>query len=345
MNNPKLKRYLYVTLLLLTLVLGFTAWMAIGPGTDFTEEVKYVYIPSTRPDKVSVLDQLEKERITRYPAMFTFLADRVGYWTAVKPGRYEIRKGMSTAEMVRLLKSGRQRPLNLIITKLRTGEDFARFAGRQLECDSAELIAFLRSPDSVSKLGLDTNTAMTVIIPDTYTVYWNTTASRLFRRLELEKNKFWNEERKQKAKGLGLTPEEVYILASIVEEETNKHDEKPVIASVYLNRLKKGMRLGADPTVKFALKDFAIKRILLKHISESAGSPYNTYKQEGLPPGPICTPSKKSIDAVLAAAHTDYLFFCAKADFSGYHAFARDEETHFRNAAAYRRALDSLQIK
>jgi UPF0755 protein len=203
----------------------------------------------------------------------------------------------------------------------------------------------LTSADSLSEFGLDSFTAMTLVIPNTYQFFWNTSAASLLHRLHEEKNRFWDAERVRKAGSLGLTPEEVYTLASIVEEETNKHDEKPRIASVYLNRMKKGMSLGADPTVKYALRDFGLKRILFKHIDASASSPYNTYRRKGLPPGPICTPSVKSIDAVLQAEQTDYLFFCARPDFSGYHAFASNDQDHMKNARAYQAFLDSIRIK
>jgi UPF0755 protein len=247
--------------------------------------------------------------------------------------------------MVRLLKNGTQSPVRLVINKFRTKEDMAKRLGLLFEPDSLQFIQFLNSPDSLSKMGLDTNTAMTLVIPNTYSVFWNTSANRLYHKLFSESKLFWTSERMAKAAKLGLNKEQVYTLASIVEEESNKNDEKPIIASVYLNRLKKNMRLSADPTVKFALKDFGIKRIRFKHISESAASPYNTYRNSGLPPGPICTPSIKTIDAVLDAAETDYLFFCAKPDFSGYHSFASNEKDHFRNAAAYQKALDSLLLK
>jgi UPF0755 protein len=204
------------------------------------------------------------------------------------------------------------------------------------------VVAILSSPDSLSRYRLDTNNAMTLVIPNTYSIFWNTDANALIRRMAQERDRFWNKERKEKASKLGLTEEQVYALASIVEEETNKHDEKPVIASVYLNRYRKGMPLGADPTIKFAMRDFGLKRILIRHIESTASSPYNTYKNGGIPPGPICTPSIKSIEAVLQPADTEYLFFCAKADFSGYHAFAKDDTEHMRNAKAYQRALDSL---
>jgi UPF0755 protein len=185
---------------------------------------------------------------------------------------------------------------------------------------------------------------MTVIIPDTYLINWNTNPGKLFRRFYSEKEKFWTDERKDKAKKNGLTPEQVYTLASIIEEETNKASDKPLIASTYMNRMKKGMNLGADPTIKFALKDFSLKRILKGHIDRSASSLFNTYRHKGLPPGPICTATAVTIDAVLDAPSTDYLFFCARPDFSGLHVFAATDREHAENAKRYHRFLDSLHL-
>jgi UPF0755 protein len=187
-------------------------------------------------------------------------------------------------------------------------------------------------------------TLMTLIIPNTYELYWNSSPSDFMKRMTKESNAFWTDSRIDNAKLLGLSKEEVITIASIVEEETNNKEEKPTMASVYINRLKKGMPLGADPTIKYAVGDFSIKRVTFKHISSTAGSPYNTYRNKGLPPGPICTPSISSIDAVLKAEKTDFLFFCANADFSGSHSFASTEDEHFENARKYRRALDSLRI-
>jgi UPF0755 protein len=188
--------------------------------------------------------------------------------------------------------------------------------------------------------GVDTNTVMTVFIQNTHSVFWTSPFSKLFKRLHQEQEKFWSETRKQKAQKLGLTPTQVFTLASIVEEETNQKADKGKIASVYLNRLQKGMRLGADPTVKFALQDFTLKRIYNKHTQFP--SPYNTYVTSGLPPGPICLPSIQTIDAVLDAPTTPYLFFVAKEDFSGYSNFAETYEQHLVYARAYQQALDRL---
>jgi UPF0755 protein len=239
-----------------------------------------------------------------------------------------------------MLRAGRQSPVNLVIIKLRTKEDLAKKIGDNFECDSISVSKFLYNTDSLSKFGLDTNIVMTSIIPNTYTFTWNTTPSKIFKKLYAEEEKFWTKDRIQKAKKLNLDKNQVYILASIVEEETNKQDDKGKIASVYINRMNKGMKLAADPTVKYAMRDFGLKRIYFKHLSYP--SIYNTYQNAGLPPGPICTPSTKTIDAVLNEPTTDYLFFVAKSDFSGYSNFASDFTEHSKYAKQYQQALDSI---
>jgi UPF0755 protein len=200
------------------------------------------------------------------------------------------------------------------------------------------------NPDSLSRFNVDTNTAMTMVIPNTYNIYWNSSVNGIFERLNSEKEAFWNKnQRMEKAGQMSFTPNQVYTIASIVEEETNKHDEKGNVASVYINRYLRGMPLGADPTIKFALKDFGLKRIYYKHLE--VASPYNTYRNAGLPPGPIATPSPKTIDAVLDAPKTDYLFFVAKSDFSGYHTFSRNFAEHKKYAAEYQKKLDELILR
>lgn len=340
-----LKKLLLAFVLLVASAAAVVFFLFFTSATSFSEKSRYFYIPSDNATKAWVLKELKDSSITERTGIFNLVAERSGFWTEIKPGRYEIKQGINIVQMVRLLKNGAQSPVRLVINKFRTKEDMAKRLGLLFEPDSLQFIQFMNSPDSLGTLGLDTNTAMTLVIPNTYSVFWNTGANKLYRKLFSESESFWNSDRLAKASKLGLTKEQAYILASIVEEESNKNDEKPVIASVYLNRLKKNMRLSADPTVKFALRDFGIKRIRFKHINESAGSPYNTYRNSGLPPGPICTPSIKTIDAVLDAAETDYLFFCARPDFSGYHAFASNEKDHFKNAIAYQKALDSLLLK
>lgn len=340
-----MKKTIWRILLVLIIAISIGIYFFTRSATAFPEKYRYFFIPGDSAQISFVIQNLEDKGILKGTSIFEWLAGRTDYAKKVKAGRYKIQNGMSQFEVLRLLINGRQEPVKLVINKFRTKEDFARFAGRQLECDSVQIIQFLQSPDSLKRFGLDTNTALTLVIPNTYTFFWNTNATKLFKKLNSEKEIFWNPERLNKAGQLGLTTEEVYTLASIIEEETNKQDEKPVIASVYLNRLKKGMTLAADPTVKYALRDFGLKRIRFKHIDAAAGSPYNTYKHKGLPPGPICIPSIKTIDAVLNAEKTDYIFFCARADFSGYHAFASNEKDHMQNAKAFSQAQDSLSIK
>jgi UPF0755 protein len=219
--------------------------------------------------------------------------------------------------------------------------DLARLIGKNFKADSTQVMQFLQSNDSLKAFGVDTNTAMTLVIPNTYSFYWNTPLHNIFKKLAAEKEQFWaKNNRKEKAAKLGFTPEQAYTLASIVEEETIRDDEKGNIASVYINRLRIGMEMGADPTIKFALNDFSIKRILEKHLNVQ--SPYNTYRNTGLPPGPICTPSIVTIDATLNAPKTDYLFCCAKADFSGYHNFAATYEQHLKYADEYQKELNRI---
>ena len=190
---------------------------------------------------------------------------------------------------------------------------------------------------------VNSNTFLTTVIPNTYSIYWNTAPQKIFDKLHSEKEKFWNKDRLNKAKALNLTPEEVYTMASIVEEETNKEHDKGLIASVYLNRISAGIKLQADPTVKFAMKNFALKRIFFKHLTFD--SPFNTYRNTGLPPGPICTPSVKTIDAVLNAPKTNYIYFVAKPDWSGLSNFTHSDVEHMINAKKYQRFLDSVNIK
>ncbi len=205
-------------------------------------------------------------------------------------------------------------------------------------------MSYLKNSDSLSKFNVNENTAMTLVIPNTYEFYWSTPTGKILKKLSDERDAFWKRNnRLKKAEDMALSPNQVYTIASIVEEETNKNDEKGNVASVYINRYHKGMPLGADPTIKFALKDFSLKRIYFKHLA--VVSPYNTYRNKGLPPGPICTPSTKTIDAVLDAPKTDYLFFVARSDFNGYHTFSVSYAEHQKNAAIYQKALDELILR
>jgi UPF0755 protein len=332
--------------LAVTLILGGILYFLVGSGTGFEgSNGKDIYIPTKVRSRAEVLDSVRNQIQLKHEWLLNGLMQLSGYEKRIKPGRYRISKGMSLFSIFRKLYTGRTDALDLVLNKFRTKEQLAGYLGRKLEPDSTAFMQYLSSIDSVQPLGLDTHSILTIVIPDTYSVDWNISVSRFMRRMVMEKDRFWTAERKGKADQLKLTPEQVYVLASIVEEETNQQTEKPTISSVYLNRIRRGMPLGADPTVKFALRDFTIKRILFNHIRKSSASPYNTYANKGLPPGPICTPSRKTLEAVLNTPETSYLFFCARPDFSGYHAFSSSEKEHFRNARAFHNALDSLSIK
>jgi UPF0755 protein len=313
-------------------------------ATTFQEDEFALYIPSSKATPSLVKSRIKSiVKATDYTT-FLALAISTGYWNDIKAGKYVISKGSGIFTIFRKLKGGRQTPVTLTLNKYRTKKDLAEYLSGRLEFTTASVLQYMNNSDSLKSLGINNQTLMTIIVPNTYEIYWNISPGAFFNRMKKESERFWDEDRLKKAESIGLTRVEVYNLASIIEEETNDHKEKPLIASVYLNRLKKGMPLGADPTVKFAYGDFSIRRVTLNHINKSASSPYNTYKNKGIPPGPICTPSQKSIDAVLDAEKTDYIFFCAKADFSGSHSFASTEEEHFENARKYRKALDSLRI-
>lgn len=327
------------TVLMVLAIIAF--WMVLGPNVNATnKKYFYVYTGDNYEDVVSNLK--EKKLLSNY-VTFDVLASFTGYKKQVKPGKYEITNGMSVFNLIRKLKSGRQHEVRFVINKMRTKEDFAKKIGANFEVDSLEAIKFLMSNDSLAPYKLDTNTVMTVLIPNSYLFWWNGSFKKIFERLNRQHLYFWEGKRTSKAKELGFTPQEIYTIASIVEEETTKESDKGLIASVYFNRLKKGMKLEADPTVKYAMRNFELKRILHGHLEFP--SPYNTYYKIGLPPGPICTPSINTIDAILNAPKTDYLFFVAKPDFKGYSNFASNYQQHLLFARAYQRALDTLILR
>lgn len=289
-----------------------------------------------------VLMNLKQEGILRDEASFKWLAMQKGYPDKIRPGRYRITKGMSNNHLVNMLRGGLQEPVRLVISNARTLPELTGRIGAQLECDSLELINLLQDEVFLKPFGLNRKNALALFIPDSYDFYWNTTAKDFLSKIASYHEKFWNPERTQKASVLNLSRGEVATLASIVQQETNYKPERATIAGVYLNRLRKGMRLQADPTVVFAVGDFTIRRVLKEHLSFD--SPYNTYLYAGLPPGPIALPSRDAIDAVLNAEKHTFLYFCANADFSGKHSFASNLSEHDRNAARFRKALNNRKI-
>jgi UPF0755 protein len=316
-------------------------YRVFGPNTGTFSTGEYLYI-RTGANYNAVKETLVNDGFIRNINSFDLVAERAGYPDRIHAGKYHLKPGMSNYAMVRILRGGHQEQVRVVINKLRTKQDFITLLGTDLEADSAVLKRMFTDPVYLAQFGLDTNTVMCAVMPSTYYFFWNTTADNAFKKIEKNYAQFWTPARVAAAAAHHLQPAQAVIAASIVDEETNKNGEKPNIASVYLNRLVKGMKLQADPTVKFAVGDFGLRRITGLHLQ--AVSPYNTYMYAGLPPGPICTPSVSSIEAVLHAANTNYLYFCAKEDFSGYHNFAATYPEQIKNARLYQQALNAKGI-
>lgn len=334
------KRILLAIGTVIILTISFAAWKFFGPSVHAPEK-KYFYIPTGETYK-RVKADLHDLKIISSERWFNWTSGMIGY-KHIKPGRYEIKNGMSLVDLVRMLRNGQQTPVNFVITKIRTREVLASKIRDAFECDSLQMMQFLNTPDSLKQYGLDTNTVMVAAMPYTYTIKWNTTPGKIFDQFYTSYKIFWTAERKQKADSLHLTPSQVSILASIIDEETNAKSDKPNIASVYLNRMAKGMPLQADPTVKFAMKDFGLKRVLNVHLQTV--SLYNTYLNKGLPPGPICTPAIETIDAVLDSPKTDYLYFVANSAFDGTHIFTSNYDEHMKYARLYQQELNKRNVK
>ena len=341
------RKYIYI-IVALSLLFGLLACAVAGYSyvalTSFNKSEKPYHLYIDRDDSAdSVLNKLRPiSGHWEYKALELITkADR--YEQMVKTGHYIIPNGESTFNLYRKLRGGIETPVMLVVPAVRTMNDMALRLSKSLMVDSAELARnfadssfcgiFKKTPETISCL----------FIPNSYEVYWDITPAELLQRMQKESNRFWTEKRKKQAEVLGLSQEEVITLASIVEQETIYAPEKSTVAGMYLNRLRRGMLLQADPTVKFALKDFQLRRILHKHLAVE--SPYNTYLYPGLPPGPICVPSIQSIDAVLNAATHNYIYMCAKEDFSGSHNFATNYAQHQRNARKYAAALNAKKIK
>ncbi len=339
----KIVIYATVFVLLSASVLGYLLWnTAFRPNvTTGYERSADLYIP-TGSGFNDVLDLLEAKEFINNRSTLEWLAVRKNYPNNINPGRYRIMDGMNNNDLVNMLRSGNQLPVNLVFINQRRIEDIASVVARQIEADSADIVDLAGDIEFLGSLGFDKTGIPALFIPNTYEFFWNTSAEQFYRRLKSEYERFWNEDRDSKRNSLGLTRLQISTLASIVGEETVKSEEMPVIAGVYLNRLNRGMRLQADPTIKYAIEDFTVNRILRVHLETD--SPYNTYKYAGLPPGPIVIPSVQSIDAVLNAGEHNYLYFCAREDFSGYHRFARTLSEHNRNARLYQNALNQRRV-
>lgn len=339
----KLIAIILFTGLLAAAIMGFIVYKKIfSPNVQLNAKESFLYI-ATGTEFEQVVDSLIAQNSLKNVASFKWVAHKLNYDKKVLAGKYRITNGMNNKELVQLLRSGKQTPVKLVFNNIRTAPDLAERIAIQLEVDSSQLMKLITDSLELHRMGFDRYNILSMFIPNTYEFYWNTSAEKLFNRMHKEYKFFWNESRKSKAKQIGLTPLQVSTLASIVESETKHNSEKSVVAGVYINRLQKNWKLEADPTLVYAMNDFTIKRVLNEY--KSVDSPYNTYKYTGLPPGPICLPTISSIDAVLNYTKHDYMYFCAREDLSGFHAFAVDYSTHLLNAKKYQSMLNKINIR
>jgi UPF0755 protein len=341
MKNNKLSILLSVPALIIFISVFVVYRILNGHNIKTREPRTVIYIPEGAVYKTA-MDSIEAHLTIKNIKILEWVAEKKHYPKLVKPGRYIFVGDLSYMELINILRSGRQTPVKITFHNIRTLNELAGKAGGKIEADSSEIMAFLSDPSNYSDDGFTRENVISVFIPDTYEFFWNTSAKGFYSRMLKEYRKFWNEDRLAKAREKNLDQVEVAILASIIDDEVAKADEKPKIAGVYLNRLKRGIPLQACPTIKFALNDFTITRVLKKYLE--VDSPYNTYKHNGFPPGPIGCPTVEGIDAVLNAEKHDFLFFAAKADFSGYHNFSRTLSEHNRYAAQYQKELNKRRI-
>ena len=319
---------------------GLGYYYILAPNTNVKDDgIIYLRDNSTLSQVLDALRRYWYIENTHTPGVVARLKR---FTSPVKSGRYKIRDKMNNNELINMFRSGNQYPVYFTFNNMRTLDEFAGKAHEELNTSKEELLTLLKDADVLADLGFDTTTIMAMFIPNTYQIYWNTPALDLLKRMKKEYHRFWNEDRMAKASAIGLSPEQIITLASIIEEETVKAEEYPVIAGVYINRLNRGIKLDACPTLKFVLGDFTISRILDRYLK--INSPYNTYMYAGLPPGPIRMASIKVIDSVLNYQKHDYLYFCAKSDFSGYHNFSKTLRQHNIYAREYHQELNKRKI-
>lgn len=341
-----MKKTIFRTIILLTVLsAGLITYAYMQVFSALTSEDKLVYIPSGA-NYEDVKDSLFVNDLLKNESVFDLLCSKKQYIN-IHPGRYLISAGMNANEMVNRLRLGEQEPLNIIFNNASTIQDLAGKIAVQIEADSLSLLQEFSSPLFFETYGFDEASIRKLFIPNTYQVYWTISPIEFLERMQKEYNRFWTEERISKAKRKGLTPHEVSVLASVVQKESSKADEQPLVAGLYLNRLKRGMKLQSDPTVIYAIKerdgfDTVIKRVLKKDLK--VDSPYNTYQYKGLPPNPICIPEMSALQSVLDAKSHNYIYMCAKEDFSGYHNFTQSWSEHKRNAKKFQRALSEKGV-
>ena len=338
------RKFIVAMVVILVIAIGFTGLnyylKYFIPNVTDKQEYLYIHTNATFND---VYKTIQKQDIVKDTLSFYKAAENMNYPGRVKPGRYHLHQGMSNRRLINMLASGTQEAVTVAFHNFRLKEQFAGFIAKKIEPDSVAIIRLLDSSSFVEKYGFTTDNVYTMFLPNSYQLYWNTSPEKFFKRMYGNYKKFWTAERRQKAAALNLVPIKVSILAAIVDAEALHDDEMPTIAGLYLNRLKKGMKLESDPTVIFALNDFTIRRVLTRYLSFN--SPYNTYLHTGLPPGPIMMPSINAVNSVLDYKKTDYIYMCAKEDFSGYHNFATNATDHMVNAHRFQQALNERNIK
>lgn len=347
-KQAKKSKVVQIAVIIIGIVVVLSSWLAYSfffkPVVSFSSSNDtYLFAIPTGSSISSVVAKLSNETKYGNSTGFMILAKALKLEEHIYPGLYKLSNGMSNKDLVLLFRSGKRETVDVTIRFGRYAQDIARAVAPKLEADYDEMCALLANKYYLDSLGFNKETAICLFLPDTYEFKWNTSAQGFIARMHKEYKTYWNEERLQKANAIGLTPHQVMIVASIVNQETNKNDEKARVAGVYVNRYKTNMPLQADPTVKYALGDFSLKRIYKGHLL--VNSPYNTYRNIGLPPGPICTPQKTDIEAVLNYEKHEYIFFCARPDYSGYHNFAKNYNDHLKFAHAYSAWLDSEQIR
>lgn len=332
---------LILSILISTLVF-YLFFVVLIKSTHFNGEKAHFEYKAEGLDQLA--DSLVAQKIIFEKTSFLFLAKVFKVEEKIKPGRYLVKRKTSLLSLIRMLRNNQQATVKFILNKVRTRAELAALVGKTFDLDSAYCASYFNNNDSLAAFNTDTTQLLSLFIPDTYEFYWSTPLPKFMQKMQSNATRFWSvKDRQQKAANKGMSIKEVYTLASIVEEETNFDSDKRLIASVYQNRIKKSMPLQACPTIKYAMQDFSLTRIYEKYLTNP--SPYNTYNHRGLPPGPICTPSPKTIDLVLDAPATDYLYFVAKADFSGYHHFSSTYEEHNKYAKEYQIKLDQYQQK
>lgn len=342
MNRIHALRWSALAIVLLLLLLGGAFGLPMLRTVSSTNEPVLIYLDQddnfdSLTVKIKATGKVEMNRGMRLAVQLLQYEDRV------HPGCYDVGSGQCAFNVIRRLRAGDQFPIRLTIPQTWTKEQLAARLSRQLMADSASLATLFNDPEALKAYETRPEMLVSLFVPDTYEVYWTITPEALLKRMAKEYKAYWTAERKALAEQQGLTPDEVAVLASIVDKETTNVDEMPMVAGMYLNRLRTNMPLQADPTVKFALGNFALRRLYNSHLA--CDNPYNTYKYTGLPPGPICVPSPQAINAVLHPAQHNYLYMCAKEDFSSAHNFAATYAEHLANARRYQQALNQRNIK